>query len=385
MIGHEDRLSVVDHLDELRTRLIVCAVAFGVVFGLCFWQNHALLKFINTPLAAQTTKQVQRGEGLPGEIWKTEQGVVALAHSTKAMAQTLSEPSARLPPATRAALSAEVAKMEKAIAGVPRVPSGYKPTTIGVGEPFTTTLTVTLYFALLISLPLFLFELYGFVMPAFTPSERRVARPMLLAVPFLFALGAAFGYYVVLPAAVHFFQNFNASEFNILVQAGSFYKLAVTVLIAMGLIFQVPVAILGLTAAGVVTPKQLRKGRRYAVLASAAVAAFLPGDLVTLLLETIPLYLLYEVSILLAAWTTRRRARRERREAAAAAEGGGVGAMASGSGADPGGAGAGAGSAIVSMASANREDSPYRETLGGEQSDRAVREMLDHIDPDLGG
>ena len=105
----------------------------------------------------------------------------------------------------------------------------------------------------------------------------------------------------MLPAAVHFFVNFNASEFNVLVQASQYYKFAATMLLAMGLVFQVPVVILGATRLGLVTPRQLRKGRRYAVVACAAVAAFLPGDVVTLMLETVPLYLLYEVSILLAA------------------------------------------------------------------------------------
>jgi sec-independent protein translocase protein TatC len=114
-----------------------------------------------------------------------------------------------------------------------------------------------------------------------------------------------FGYFVVLPAAVRFFVNFNSSEFNVLVQASQFYGFAATVLLAMGLVFQVPVLILGATRLGLVTPKQLRKHRRYAVVACAAVAAFLPGDVITLVLETVPLYLLYEASILVASFVGR--------------------------------------------------------------------------------
>ena len=172
--------------------------------------------------------------------------------------------------------------------------------TLGVGEPFTTTITVTLYFALIISLPVILYELYGFIMPALLPSERRAAAPLLTAVPFLFVAGVLFGYFVVLPAAVRFFVNFNAGQFNVLVQASQFYGFAATVLLAMGLVFQVPVLILGATRVGLVTPKQLRKNRRYALLACAIVAALLPGDVITLVLETVPLYVLYEASILLA-------------------------------------------------------------------------------------
>jgi len=146
-----------------------------------------------------------------------------------------------------------------------------------------------------------LFELYGFILPALKPEERRVVMPLLSAVPFLFAAGVVFGYFVVLPAAVRFFVNFNSSEFNVLVQASQFYGFAATLLLSMGLIFQVPIAILAATRAGLVTVAQLRHNRRYAIVACAVVAAFLPGDVVTLALETIPLYLLYEASILVAA------------------------------------------------------------------------------------
>jgi sec-independent protein translocase protein TatC len=108
---------------------------------------------------------------------------------------------------------------------------------------------------------------------------------------------------------VRFFQNFNSEQFNVLVQASQYYHFAAVILLAMGLIFQVPVAILAVTRAGVVTPRQLRKNRRYALLACGAVAAFLPGDAITLLLETAPLYLLFEASLLLASvgeWRTTR-------------------------------------------------------------------------------
>jgi sec-independent protein translocase protein TatC len=161
-----------------------------------------------------------------------------------------------------------------------------------------------------------LYELYGFVLPALNPSERRAVRPLLIAIPFLFAAGALFGYLVVMPAAVRFLQNFNSSEFNVLVQANQYYQFAATVILAMGLVFQVPVVVVGATRAGLVTPRQLRRGRRFALVACAAVAAFLPGDAITLLLETIPLYVLYEASILVASFVARRDAAREREAAA---------------------------------------------------------------------
>jgi sec-independent protein translocase protein TatC len=300
-IGHEDRLSLVDHLEELRTRLIISIAVLAVAFGICLWQNHALLRVINEPLKTQTTKQVAKGQGTVGQAVLAQRGLLHVAASTQAALGVLVRPGSGLSEQARHELAPLIATLEADVAAIPRNAVGDNPATLGIGEPFTTTITVTLYFALIVSLPVILFELYGFVLPALEPHERRIAMPLLVAVPFLFAAGVAFGYFVVLPAAIRFFVNFNSSEFNVLVQANPYYSFAATVLLAMGLVFQVPVAIIGATRLGIVTPKQLRKGRRYALVACAAVAAFLPGDVITLVLETVPLYLLYEVSILIAA------------------------------------------------------------------------------------
>ncbi len=203
-------------------------------------------------------------------------------------------------------------QLRRDIARLPKKAEGDKPVTLTVGEPFTTTITVAFYFALVISLPVILYELFAFVLPAMSPVERRAVIPLLLAIPGLFAAGVVFGYFIVLPAAVRFFVNFNAGEFNNLVQANQFYKFAATILLAMGVVFQVPVVVISLTRMEIVTVAQLRHARRYALVGCAAVAAFLPGDFITLLLETAPLYLLYEASILLAAGLDRRKRRRER-------------------------------------------------------------------------
>jgi sec-independent protein translocase protein TatC len=230
-VGHEDRLSVVEHLDELRTRLIVSIAAFGVALGLCFWQNHLILRIVNHPLGPH-----------------------------------------------------------------------HKPTTFGVAEPFTTTFTVAAYAALLISLPVILYQLYAFILPAFSPNERRVAMPLLLMVPFLFVAGAAFGYFVVIPAALKFLLHFNTSQFHIQIRARDYYSFVTLTLLAVGIVFQLPVFILGLARVGIVDARKLRQNRRYAILVCAIVAAALPGvDPVSMLLEMVPLVALYELSILLVA------------------------------------------------------------------------------------
>jgi sec-independent protein translocase protein TatC len=292
-VGHEDRLSLVDHLDELRTRLIVSGVVLAFVFGLCLWQNHALLDVINKPLKTQTQKQVAKGEGTVGQAVLAQQGLLNVAGDTRRALGVLAKPGSGLSAQARAQLPALIAALKDDVAKLPRNPPGDNPVTLGVGEPFTTTITVTLYFALIISLPFILFELYGFILPALSASERRVALPLLSAVPFLFVAGVLFGYFVVLPAAVRFFVNFNAGEFNVLVQASQFYSFAATVLLAMGVIFQVPVVIVGATRLGLVTPRQLRKHRRYAIVACAALAARRTGGANTHPHETLPPDLLY--------------------------------------------------------------------------------------------
>jgi sec-independent protein translocase protein TatC len=378
-IGHEERLTLVDHLEELRTRLIVSAVALGVVFGVCLWQNHALLHFINSPLNKQTQQQVERYEGPLGQTWLAQKTVREVARETESITRALSAPASGLPSATRATLAGAIPRLHADVAKIPKTAPGNDPVTLGVGEPLTTTLTVALYFALVFSLPIILFELYGFVLPAFSPQERRMVMPLLFAVPLLFASGVAFGYFVVLPAAVHFLQNFNASQFNVLVQANQYYKFVATILLAMGLAFQAPVAIIGAVRGGIVTPGQLRRHRRYALLACAAFAAFLPGDAFTLVLETVPLYVLYEASILIASVVARRDAARDAAQA-----------MATGAGRPPRD-----GDDPPPSSGATGDAGPQTPTPSGDSggqglasdtndaSRTTVQEMIDHIDPEL--
>jgi sec-independent protein translocase protein TatC len=316
-IGHEDQLSVVDHLDELRTRLFVSLAVFVVAFGFCFWQNHALLRLVNSPLAHQTQQQVRDGHGPLGATYRVQRSARDIAVQLRTVVGVL-HASQQQTPAASTALEHASAQLDRDVASLSAPPRGDRPVTLGIGEPLTTTLTVTAIFALILSLPVLLLQAYGFLMPALDPRQRRQMRPLLVAIPGLFIAGVVFGYLVVLPAAVHFFQNFNSAQFNVLVQASQYYKFAATTILAMGLLFQVPVGIMAITRAGIVTPRQLRHNRRYAVGACALVAAVLPGDAVTMLLETVPLYLLFEGGLLLATIAERRAGARARRDAASA-------------------------------------------------------------------
>jgi sec-independent protein translocase protein TatC len=321
-IAHDERLSLVEHLDELRTRIIICVVAFSVVFGICLWQDDRILKIVNEPLAeAQSNKPCDqtRDPLEQAACWQTAQKLVneRIARTARALAASASSSDdATLRDQAEALSRAAAAAVEASPRGSPR-----RPVTLGVGEPLTATLTVAGYAALLIALPLLLYQLYAFVLPAFSPTERQVALPLMLLVPFLFYSGVVFAYFVILPAAVDFLQNFNDDSYDVLLQARDYYKFSVMVLAAMGALFQLPLVILAITRMGILTPRQLRKNRRYAILVIAIVAALLPGgDPVTMLLIMIPIVFLYEGSILLAALLDRRTARARAAEEAEAAD-----------------------------------------------------------------
>jgi sec-independent protein translocase protein TatC len=230
-ISHDERLSLVAHLDELRDRILVCLAVFGVALGLCFWQSHLLLELAAGPL-----------------------------------------------------------------------PAGHKKLlTLGVTEAFTTTMTVAAAGAAVLALPIVLWQLYGFVLPAFSPGERRTIVPVLMLFPLLLVAGVAFAYFVVMPAAVHFLLGFNDSQFNIQVRSRDYYSFFSLTMLSSALVFQLPLVILAITRLGIATTGQLRRNRRYAYLGIALLAAALPGvDPVSMLVEMVPLLVLYELSIVLA-------------------------------------------------------------------------------------
>ena len=162
-------------------------------------------------------------------------------------------------------------------------------------------MTITAYAAIVISLPVILYQAYAYILPALTERERHATVPFLVMVPLLFCAGVVFGYFVVLPAATRFLLNFNQSQFDIQIRAKDYYSFFTTTLGVMGLIFQLPIGILAVSRLGIVTPKQLARNRRYAYLVIAVVAAALPGtDPVSMLLEMVPLIVLFEASLLLA-------------------------------------------------------------------------------------
>ncbi|MCO5314560.1 MAG: twin-arginine translocase subunit TatC [Solirubrobacterales bacterium] len=230
-VQHDDQLSLVDHLDELRTRLIWSLGALVIAFAVCFWQSSRILDIAAAPLPA------------------AYQALIVLA-----------------------------------------------PT-----EAFMTTLTVSVYAAIIVASPFITYQLFAYILPAFSQRERRAILPVLITIPALFVAGVVFAYFVVLPAAINFLLSFNSAQFEVQLRAREYYSFFSMTVLAGGIVFQLPVVLLALVRLRIVSVEQLRHNRRYAWLAIAVIAAALPGvDPISMLIEMVPLLILYELSILLA-------------------------------------------------------------------------------------
>ena len=231
-LRHDEEATLVEHLGELRTRLVISLIAVSLAFTVTYAFHHRLLHWLNKPLPAR----------LHG-----------------------------------------------------------RPITFGVAEPFITSFMVSLYAALLIALPVILWQVWSFLAPAF---EERTQRSIAALVGFATALavaGIAFGYFVAMPAAVHFLTNYDASDYNIQVRARDYYSFVTTVLIAVAAVFEVPVFVLALVRLRVLTAAQLRRNWRLGVVIMAALAVALPGvDPVTTTFEMIPLIALYLLTVVVA-------------------------------------------------------------------------------------
>ncbi len=226
----DDRMTLVEHLDELRARIIFSGIFLVVAISVCFFFEDTLLEIANEPL-----------------------------------------------------------------------PPNYLPTTLSPTEPFFTTIKLSVYGGILISLPVLLYQFYAFILPAFAPGERKLLLPFMLSVPVLFIGGAVFAYFVVMPAALDFLLGFNADSFDIQLRASEYYGFFILTLIAVGFLFQIPVFVLAVCRLGIVTPEQLAANRRYAILLIAVAAMLLPGtDPVTMILSMAPLYVLFEFSLVMA-------------------------------------------------------------------------------------
>jgi sec-independent protein translocase protein TatC len=231
-LRHGEEATLVEHLDELRTRVFIVLFALAAAFVVTYVFHGQILDWLNQPL----------------------------------------------PPKYR------------------------KPVTFSPLEPFTTSILVSMWAALLLALPIVFWQAWAFFAPAI---EERHQRTMALLVAFSGVLalsGVAFGYWVVLPPAIHFLTNYDSTHFTILIRARDYYRFASFVLLAVALAFEVPVFVLGLVRLRILSAARLRRTWRVGIFLMVVIGVALPGvDPVSTVLSTIPLVLLYALSIALAS------------------------------------------------------------------------------------
>ena len=247
----ETKAPLMDHLIELRRRLIWCALALGVTFAGSITFAREIFAFLVQPL-------LRAGQG-------------RLIYTN-------------------------------------------------IFEAFFAEIKVAFFAAIMLSFPIVATQIWQFVAPGLYAKEKKAFLPFLLVTPVLFALGAALAYYVALPLALHFLLGYQGNVGGIQQDAlpgvGNYLDFVTRFMFGFGVAFLLPVLLMLMERAGLVTRQQLKKGRRYAILVSFILAAVLtPPDVLSQFLLAIPLILLYELS-LIAIWVTERR----RSKAAALAE-----------------------------------------------------------------
>ena len=237
-LRYGEEATLVEHLDELRTRLLVSLIAVAVVFGVAFAFHEQIIRALIEPLPAE--------------------------HRDKL-------------------------------------------TTLGPAEPFLTALKVSLMAGIAGAFPILLWQFWNFFAPAVQESlQRKVLVFVGVATALLFG-GFAFAYWIVLPQAIRFLTNYDSDLYLIQLQAKPYLSFTVMVLMGVGVVFELPVFILGLVRLGILTSAALRKNRRIGYFAVACVAVLLPGiDPVTLILEIVPLWILFEGSIWLSVFFEKR-------------------------------------------------------------------------------
>jgi sec-independent protein translocase protein TatC len=229
-LGHGEEATLVEHLGELRSRLVISLGALLPAFIVCFAFHERIVRWLARPLPDDRTL-----------------------------------------------------------------------VTLGVTEPFTTSVKVALLAAVAITLPILLYQLWSFLAPAITEEAQRIVSVFVILATALFAGGVAFCYFIILPKALQFLTSFDDELYDIQIRASYYYSFTAITLLATGLAFQMPIFILALVRLRVLTADRLRRNRRIGIVLMVVFAVLLPTvDPVSLALEVVPLLLLFELSIWLS-------------------------------------------------------------------------------------
>jgi sec-independent protein translocase protein TatC len=235
-LRHGEEATLVEHLDELRSRLVISLVAIVPAFAVAYYFHEEVIEWLTGPL-----------------------------------------------------------------------PDDKELVTLGVTEPFTTSVMVSLVVAVALVLPILLWQIWAFLAPAISPHFERIALGFAALATALFACGVAFMYYVVLPRALDFLTNYDDELYEIQIRASYYYNFVALLLLGGGIAFLLPIFVLALVRLRILSSRRLRQNRRIAFVILLVFAALLPTvDPVSLAFEIVPLMLLFELSIWLSVFLERR-------------------------------------------------------------------------------
>jgi sec-independent protein translocase protein TatC len=235
-LQHGEEATLVEHLGELRTRLLIGCGSVLVAFVFTYWQRKTLISWLMEPL-----------------------------------------------------------------------PDGIELTTLSPGEPFMTSFNVALYFAIALAIPVLIWQLWAFLAPAFEERSQALVARLVAAATFLLLCGMAFAYFVVLPNTIDFLLGFDQEIYDTQLRAREYLSFAATLILAMGIMFELPIFILGMVRLGILTAAKLRRNRRIGYGLCLIGVVFAPGvEFVSMTLQALPIVALFEASIWLSVFFERR-------------------------------------------------------------------------------
>jgi len=230
----DDKQPFLGHLEELRKRLVICAIAIGIGFGISYIFAKQLFSYLVLPL-------------------------------TKVL------------------------------------PDDSRLIFTNLPEMFIAYIKVALVAGIILAIPIIFYQLWMFLAPALFQKEKKYIIPFVLFSSILFVVGALFGYLVVFPYGFKFFVSFATEDIQALPSVKQYFSFAIRLLLAFGLVFEMPVVVLFLTKIGLITPDSMKKFRKFAILSSFILSAILtPPDVATQLMMALPIIILYEISIVLS-------------------------------------------------------------------------------------
>lgn len=327
------QMSFLEHLDELRKRLVKSVLILIAAFLICFNYSNDIYNFLSIPVL-KALNEVQRRElpvkGITGaeqlrtisEIREGDSGRYTISVDTKIGATVLPAGTSVGAEVSRDAdgniglFTTEPVFTTNAIVpkGV-RLPVDYidgiakaqpnadsKMTITTAPENFTLLVTVSLYAAIALALPLLLWQVWGFISPALYRHERRYVTPFIALSTISFVVGAAFAYYILFPPAINFLLNVGEGQFQFQLRATDYLDFITIIMLAMGLIFQMPAITYVLARIGIVSAGLLIKSWKIALIVILIVAAIVSptADVVNMMLFATPMIALYVVSIFIA-------------------------------------------------------------------------------------